>query len=293
MTPKLLEKQGWSDRLFLQAIAITIGAFAVTWDAWVDMWRIATNDDEASHALLVPIIAIWMVWVRQARFLRCPPGGGIVGTAIILVGAALAIFGYRNAFQSLWHLGSVLIVVGAALSVLGKHVLFQFFPAFLVLAFLVPIPGRLREAISIPLQSASASATHAILEVLGIDTDLNQNTLSINGVSVAVAEACNGMRMVFALVLVSYAFAFGTPLKGYVRALILILSPIAALACNIPRLVATVLVYAFGDSKEMGDWFHDIAGWLMLPFAFLILLGITRALRWALLPVEKFTLAYQ
>jgi exosortase len=128
---------------------------------------------------------------------------------------------------------------------------------------------------------------------MGVETDLNQNTLSINGMSVAVAEACNGMRMVFALVLVSYAFAFGTPLRGYVRTIILMLSPVAALACNIPRLVATVLVYAYGGSKETGDWFHDIAGWFMLPFAFLLLLGITRALRWALLPVEKFTLAYQ
>lgn len=292
MIPQIMLKQGWSTRLVLQALAIAIAAFAVTWGAWQDMYRIATHDDEASHALLVPAIALWMVWVRQARFLRCPPGGGIVGVAIILVGWGCSSYGYEHAVQSLWHFGSVLIVVGAALSVLGKHVLFQFLPAFVVLAFLVPVPGRVREAVSIPLQAASASATHAILEVLGVETDLNQNTLSINGVSVAVAEACNGMRMVFALVLVSYAFAFGTPLRGYVRAIILILSPVAALACNIPRLVATVLVYGYG-STEMGDWFHDIAGWLMLPFAFLLLLSITRALRWALLPVEKFTLAYQ
>lgn len=292
MIPQILAKQGWSPKLIVQALLFTTAAFAVTWTAWADMWRIASTDDEASHALLVPIVAIWMVWVRQARFLRCPPGGGIVGVGIILVGWALSTVGYRNSIQSFWHLGSVLIVVGAALSVLGKHVLFRFMPAFLVLAFLVPVPERVREGISLPLQSASAAATHAILEVLGVDTQLNQNTLSINGISVAVAEACNGMRMVFALVLVSCAFAFGTPLRGYVRAIILILSPFAALACNVPRLVATVLVYGYG-SRAMGDWFHDIAGWLMLPLAFLLLLTITRTLRWALLPVEKFTLAYQ
>lgn len=292
MIPQILVKQGWSVRLVVQALLFTVAAFAVTWNAWVDMWSIATSDDEASHALLVPIIAAWMVWVRQARFLRCPPGGGIVGVAIVAIGWLLSWVGFRQSIQSLWHFGSVLIVVGAALSVLGKHILFRFFPAFLVLAFLVPVPERIRSAISLPLQSASAAATHAILEVLGVETELNQNTLSVNGISVAVAEACNGMRMVFALILVSYAFAFGTPLKGYVRTLILLLSPIAALACNVPRLVATVLVYAYG-SKEMGDWFHDFAGWLMLPIAFLLLVTITRALRWALLPVEKFTLAYQ
>ena len=35
-----------------------------------------------------------------------------------------------------------------------------------------------------------------------------------------------------------------------------------------------------------------IAGWLMLPIAFLLLMGIVRLLRWALLPETVFTLAY-
>jgi hypothetical protein len=31
----------------------------------------------------------------------------------------------------------------------------------------------------------------------------------------------------------------------------------------------------------------------MLPIAFLLLLGVIRALRWALVPVARFNLAYQ
>jgi hypothetical protein len=37
--------------------------------------------------------------------------------------------------------------------------------------------------------------------------------------------------------------------------------------------------------------FHDYAGWLMLPVSFLILLGVIRLLRWAMVPVMKYSLA--
>lgn len=292
MIHRVLRKQGWTTGHVVLSILFVLGAVAATSLAWRDIGAIASHDPEASHIYLVPVVAFWMVWVRRVRLLRCPPGGGIVGTGLVAIGWALSSIGYRYSIQSFWHGGSVLVVVGALVSVLGKHVLFQFLPAFAVLAFLIPVPGQVRQAISVPLQAASASATHAVLQVLGVDAELNQNLLSVRGTDIEIAEACNGMRMVFALVLVSYAFAFGEPLRGYVRATILLLSPIAALACNIPRLVATVLVYAYAGPRP-GDAFHSIAGWAMLPLAFLLLLGITRALRWALLPVERFTLAYQ
>jgi len=109
---------------------------------------------------------------------------------------------------------------------------------------------------------------------------------------VAVAEACNGMRMVFALILVSYAFAFSVPLRNSVRLMVLLLSPVAAIVCNVMRLSPTVILYG-NASQEVADNFHDIAGWLMLPVAFMMLMGITRALRWAMVPTYRFTLATQ
>jgi exosortase/archaeosortase family protein len=98
--------------------------------------------------------------------------------------------------------------------------------------------------------------------------------------------------MVFALVLVSYTFAYGMPLREPVRWIVLACSPVAAIACNVVRLVATVWLYGYG-SPELADKFHDVSGWLMLPFAFLLLMLVIKALRWALVPVGQFNLAYQ
>ena len=68
-------------------------------------------------------------------------------------------------------------------------------------------------------------------------------------------------RMVFAFGLVVFAFAFSTPLKLSTRVILLALSPITALVCNVVRLVPTSLIYGYG-SVGRAEWFHDLTGWV-------------------------------
>ncbi|MFV1968178.1 MAG: exosortase/archaeosortase family protein, partial [Pirellulaceae bacterium] len=138
--------------------------------------------------------------------------------------------------------------------------------------------------IAIPLQTASAHIAQIVFEIFGYDVARSGNVLNINGVDVAVAEACNGMRMVFALVLVSFAFAFGTPMRNSARLLIIVLSPLVAIACNVLRLIPTVWIYG-NYPRSVAALFHDVSGWLMLPIAFLVLLAVTRVARWVMAPV--------
>jgi hypothetical protein len=46
-------------------------------------------------------------------------------------------------------------------------------------------------------------------------------------------------------------------------------------------------------TPQTGQMFHDYSGWLMLPIAFLMLYGIIGILKWAMIPVTKYTLASQ
>jgi exosortase len=284
-----LKKHGWTNRRILVALAVVALALAATLPAWLDILHIANRDDEASHVFLVPIVVAWLVWVRRGRFRYCLPRPTFLGPLCVAIGWLISTWGYRHAMQSLWHGGAVLIVIGALLSVVGRDLLLRFAPAFAVLVFLVPIPGRFRQQIAIPMQTATASATQTVFDVLGEPIQRTGNQLSINGTVVNVAEACNGMRMVFTLILVSYAFAFGEPLRGYVRFLILAASPLSAIVCNVIRMVPTI--WFFGHAKSIAEPFHNLAGWIMLGIAFLLLMAIIRLLKWALIPVSPYMLA--
>ena len=269
----------------LAALALAAVAAAITSNAWLDLVQISMVDEESSHVWLVPLVFVWLFWVRRHRLARCRPQGQWVGVACLAVGWFLWSFGYRYQYQSLWHGGAVVLVVGAALSILGRDLLLRFFPAFASLVFLIPVPGRARLHLAEPLQRATALATQSVAEVIGIPIERFGSLLTVNGQEVAIAEACNGMRMVFTLFLACYLFAFVTPLRTWVRVLIIVLTPLVAIICNIIRLVPTVWMYGQG-SDEAASAFHDISGWVMLVLAFLMLKSSVEVLRWAGVPVE-------
>lgn len=296
------QRNGWTHWHIIAALLFAAVAIASCYQAWGDILHIVLKwdstfpyvgirDEEASHVLLVPIIVFWLVWIRRRRFRKCRPVGTWIGPLILAIGGATSVYGYHQGIQSFWHGGAVLVLVGALLSILGKEVLVNFLPAFLVLVFLVPVPGRIRQQIAIPMQSATAVITQQVFDIMGVSVDRSGNLLSINGTPVTIAEACNGMRMVFALFLCSYAFAFGTPLRWYARLIIVIGSPISAIVCNVIRLIPTLWFYGH-SSLAWASAFHDLAGWFMLPIAFVLLLSIVGILKWALIPITPHPLAY-
>jgi exosortase len=285
-----VRKNGWKLSHAASIVALLAAAVWLTRDSWRDIIRIAFRDEESSHILLVPIVVIWLIWVRRGRLRHCRQRGVWIGPAITAVGAVLYWVGDEKLIEVFWHAGAVLVAVGCCLTILGIQIFRSFLPAVLALVFLVPLPGRIRQAIAIPLENTTARATAQVCELVGVDAQLSGNLLRINHVDVAVGEACNGMRMTLALILVSYTFAFTTPIRGYVRFLIIAISPMSAILCNVIRLVPTVWVYG-NFSENSAEIFHAVSGWVMLVVSFILLMAIIRLLQWAFIPVTTFTLA--
>lgn len=266
---------------------LTALAVFAAWPIVTDITRIAVEDPESSQILLAPIVAVWLAWVRRGRVRFVRPEWNMYGPLVILFGWGLAITGFRNGFQLFEHAGALLMAFGAGLSVIGWRTVWKFAPAFGALIFLLPVPGRVRLRIAGPLQQASAWISEQTLLIFGVGVERLGNILRINGQDVAVAEACNGMRMVAALALISYAFVFSTPMRTWARVLILAISPIVALIVNVLRLTPTALLYGY-STTEVADTFHDLSGWAMLLVALGILWLVLATLRWLEAPVEPY-----
>ncbi|MFT3785622.1 MAG: exosortase/archaeosortase family protein [Tepidisphaeraceae bacterium] len=207
------------------------------------------------------------------------------------LGLSLYTMGLEHNRQVMFHTGAVIAMLAGIVSVLGKNALFKFMPAVLVLAFIVPVPYNIRLEIARTLQEWTAHVSQFLFQVIGIETVVRGNTLEINGQVVSIAEACNGMRLVFPLFLIAFAFAFGLPLRTGVRVLLLAASPIVALVANVVRTLPTIYIY--GQSRQWGDIVHEYSGWAMLPIAFVVLLGLIKVMRWAMLPIQRYSLAGQ
>ena len=272
-------------------LALVVGlAFWLVRTELGDILRVAQKDGEQSHILLAPLVAAWLLYLRRGRlkFVRYRPS--LLGLGMILLAWGMIWFGYETDTIILQHVGALALILGAVLSVFGTMVLRQFLPVVVVFIFFVPIPGTVRLFITLPLQKMAATVTHLMLDLVGVSSELVGNALIINGAQVAVGEACNGMRMVFALTLVVYAFVFSVPLRVSAKRWLLILSPFVALLCNVIRLVPTSMVYGYG-SVTAAEQFHDLAGWVMLPIALGLMVTVLRLLDWLELPVRQWRLA--
>lgn len=272
---------------------MAVVASIAIWSQWSALTHIASlglRDEEQSHVLLAPVVIVWMIWLRKSRLTLVPPRSSWLGPVVVSGGWAFAWWGFDQGHQAAEHLGALIVVLGSVLAFTGVAAIHQFLPALPLLLFAVPVPGFLRQQIALPLQDMAAAVTFETLVLAGIDVARQGNVLEINGTSVAVAEACNGMRMVFALGLVVYAFVFSVPLRASARVFLLALSPVIALVCNVIRLVPTALFFGYTD-EETAIAFHDIAGWVMLLVALAILWKIVRLLEWLEIPVTRMRLA--
>ncbi len=85
----------------IAALAMAALGVIATLDAWKDMFLIAFNDEEYSHIFIVPVVALWMVWVRRMRFRHCKTSGTIVGPIIVALGWGISHYGFHHQHQSL------------------------------------------------------------------------------------------------------------------------------------------------------------------------------------------------
>ena len=132
--------------------------------------------------------------------------------------------------------------------------------------------------------------TYFFMDLFGAPVTRAGNALTINGHDVAIAEACNGMRMVAALALISYAFVFTVQMRLSVRLFILAISPLIAVIVNVARLVPTVFFYGYLD-QDLAGLFHDLSGWLSLLLALGLLWGLLGIMRWIEVPLTPYAVS--
>ncbi len=264
------------------AAILAIVAIVITGDAWGDILRLGLVDEELSYVLLAPCVIAWLAWVRRKELMQCHMERGWVGLPILLGGWLIYWYGF-HVDPVLWRAGAVVIVVGTIVTATGGDILLKLAPAFFACIFLIPILPNGRYRLAAPLQLATAQATQFIAEIIGMSVERSGSLLSINGVDVTVAEACNGMRMVLTLFMVCYTVAFTTPLRNSVRFFFLMASPLVAIVFNVARLVPTL--WMFGHrSIDTAETFHTVSGWVMSILAFLGLMGFCRVLERATRP---------
>jgi exosortase len=140
------------------------------------------------------------------------------------------------------------------------------------------MPSGLAAALAHPLQRIGTLSSSYLLELCGIPAVTEGNVILLRQVDLGVVEACSGLRMLTTFFATSAAVALLSRKPLLVRVLVFASAAPIALAVNIIRITATGILYETVGPRLAELVFHDLAGWLMIPAALIMLLLVHRYL---------------
>jgi exosortase len=136
---------------------------------------------------------------------------------------------------------------------------------------MVPLPYSLEQALREPLRRIGTHAGTYVLQTLGFAAISEGNVIVIEDTRVGVEEACSGLRMLMIFFALSTAVALLSKRVLWERVLIVLSAVPIALVANITRISATAILHRTAGPEIANMVFHDLAGWLMMPVALLLL----------------------
>jgi len=260
-------------------VCVTFALLAVT--AW-SYWRIVGSilrewqrNDDYSAGQLVPLVALFLLWrerknLRKCRLKPCWLGG----IALVILAQATRFYGLVFMFQSIDNYSLALTIAGLVLMVAGRQV-FRCVSWILLFLFLMfPLPGRVHNMISGPLQSMATTGAVFFMEAFGVRVSQQGNVMMLNqDTPLAVAEACSGLRMLTAFIIVAAFIAYMVKRSRLQKAVVLALSIPVAVICNIIRIFVTAVIMLHLSSEAADKFFHDFAGIVMMPIAVMLIFG--------------------
>lgn len=277
-----LAPSGWS----WPTILIGLGVFAcLLWSYFptirdlVEFWW---RNQDYSAGQLVPPMACYLAWRQRAALRRVGVRPSLWGLAAVVLVECLRYASVYLGSATGERLALLLIVPAVTLLAAGWGVVRRLGWVFVFLALMLPLPARLHEAVSLPLQSFATWLAVFALELLGFFVTREGNIFRVEDTTtIGVAEACSGLRMLTAFVFVSAVIVAVLARPWWEKALVLLASVPIAVVSNAIRSVSTALVIHYAKNPTLGEQYHDAAGLLMMPLGVLLALGLLRLLDWA------------
>ncbi|MDB5349041.1 MAG: hypothetical protein JWN86_288 [Planctomycetota bacterium] len=264
--------------------AVLIVAYAPNLRELYHTW---ISNPDASHGLLVAWVALailWRCWPdRDAGSTLKPSVFGLAALGVVLVARAVCyeVGEYWLETVTLVPAAAALLWAGGGWDLLRKT-----WPAAAYLVFMLSIPGRYDSMLSFPMQKAAAGASCWLLRSFGVWVLQEGNLITIGEEHLEVARACSGLAMLTSLTATVVAATLLIAMDRWKRVVLLASILPIALLCNILRIAGTVLCFRLLGAATGRTIAHDVAGWLMMPLA-LLLIGLELAwLSWLVIKDE-------
>jgi len=183
------------------------------WKPVFGLFQLASQDDTASHIVLVPFISAWLLWTArklpkpQDAFELWPAAPFFLTSALTaILSLNCGLCGARNRLSA-YALSLVLLLTAGFVFTLGSAAAKSSWFALAFLLFAVPIPEVLLQRTIYGLQAGSAAIAEFLFNLSGVPVLRQGFVFRLPKVSIEVAQECSGIRSSLALLILAVLVA--------------------------------------------------------------------------------------
>jgi exosortase B len=273
--------QHWRAEL-LQWLPIIAGLAVLYVPSLYDLLTGTWSQDDQMHGPIVLAIAIWLIYRNWPAMMAASEGEPAHGSGWVFFILALLFYILgRSQDILILEIGSVIwLLIGIILLTRGvKALKAQWFALFFML-FMVPLPGIIVDAVTLPMKMAVSYVAEVVLFWAGYPIGRNGVILQIGQYMLLVADACAGLHTLLTLEALGLLYLNLVRRDSAFRniTLAILIIPISFTANVIRVMALSLITYHFGDAAGQG-FLHGFAGMVLFLSALLLIIGFDTMLQ--------------
>lgn len=273
------------------ALAVVATLLMVTYAQEIsDLVATWAGNDDYSHGFLVVPVTLAILYIRWPGLAQAMSRPSWWGWMVVVVALALRTYWHESGRPLLEELTLLPVIFGLALGLGGWRLLRWAWPGLAYLMFMFPLPPKINQLLSMPLQKLATVCTVELTRLTGLWITAEGNIIYVGSQPLEVARACNGLSMLMTMAAITAFLVLLVPMPLWKRLVLLATFVPVALVCNVLRISATAWCYHLYGAEVGEKYAHNWAGYLMMPLA-LVMVGLEMlVLSWLVVEQEEIVL---
>jgi len=271
MEDQVLENQEGKKITAYVALVLLITAFIlVFFPTWKSLFSAWSSSDDYSHGFLIVPLSLYFIWQKKEDLAAAPVKPSWFAFPLILLSLLFYLVSQYAGILTLAPF-AMIIVLGSSLIFLFGFQIFKItlFPLFL-LFFMIPVPGQIYAAMTIPLQLFVTKVTVFIASSIGIPILREGNVLSLPEHTLQVVQACSGLRSIMTLLTLGIVIAYFSLKSNLLRTILFLLAIPIAILVNVVRVLLMVIAFYYYDFGLATGTIHTVFGAVIFGLAMLL-----------------------
>jgi len=244
---------------------LSLGFLLLLGPTVMDLASQVWQSDEQGHGPIIGAVSLWLMWRSRQGVIDAPYKPVTwLGSLLLVLGLLAYSLGRSQQIIQGEVVGVWLVAMAAVLLLRGMQALRVWAFPFFFLIFLVPLPGVVVQALTIPLKTAVSYVAEWVMYHAGYPVGRTGVILTVGQYQLLVADACAGLNSIFTLEALGLLYAnlmgYTSKLRNVLLAILVL--PIAFIANIIRVLILILVTFYFGDEAGQG-FVHTFAGMVL------------------------------